>query len=107
MRIALILAVSFLVAACTGTTTKYITVAPEANTCQISEVRPTTLSTLTLGICWDEAGEPLGLTGAGGLPVASVPLSILGAGAMVGSAYVLGSQVGGMTLGVDLGSQRR
>ncbi len=75
---------------------------PEANACQITEVRPTSFSTLTLGICWDEAGQPIGMVGAGGLPSASVPLSILGAGAMVGGAYVLGNQVNGLKLGIDL-----
>ncbi len=97
----LIVPVVFL-AGCTGTTTERIVVQPEANACQITEVRPTSLSTLTLGVCWDEAGEPIGMVGAGGLPSASVPLSILGAGAMMGSAYVLGSQVGGLELGIDL-----
>lgn len=97
-----IVLLAFLAAACTGTTTERIAIQPEANVCQITEVRPTSLSTLTLGICWDEAGQPIGMVGAGGMPSASVPLSILGAGAMVGSAYVLGNQVGGLTLGVKL-----
>ncbi len=102
MRIALVLALSFFAAACTGTTTKHIAVQPTANTCQVTEVRPTSLSTLTLGICWDQAGRPIGMAGAGGTAVVSIPLVVLGAGAMVGSAYVFGSQVGGLTQGVDI-----
>jgi len=98
----LIILVAFLATACTGTTTERIVVQPEANACQITEIRPTSFSTLTLGICWDHAGRPLGMVGAGGLPSASVPLSILRAGAlvggMVGGAAVLGSQVNGLAI---------
>ena len=104
MRIFTVL-ILFVVGACTGTTTKHIAVQPAANTCQVTEVRPTSLSTLTLGICWDQAGAPIGMAGSGGTAVVAIPLAILGAGSVVSGAAILGRSVQGLEVGVDLGSQ--
>ena len=89
-----------LMGGCTGTTIERVAVAPEANTCQVSEVRPTSLSTIVIGICWDAGGQPIGMAATGGLPSAAPYLAVIGAGALVGSAYILGSQVDGLTLKV-------
>ena len=88
-------------AGCTGTTTKYVVVKPEANSCQITEVRPTSLSTLVLGVCWDQETNPIGMAGAGGMPSGSVPLAVLGAGAKIGSSYIIGNSLGNLTTGMQ------
>ncbi len=98
----LIILLAVFLASCTGATTERVVVEPAPNSCQVTEVRPTSFSTLVLGICWDQAGEPIGMVGAGGQPVASVALTIVGAGAMVGSAYMVGGALSGLKLGIDV-----
>lgn len=78
---------------CAGQTTREIALSPQPNHCQVTEVRPTLFSTLTIGVCWDESGKAMGLAGVDGAAAVSVPLAILGAGASLGSAYLLGSQL--------------
>ncbi len=90
-----------ILAGCTNSTTKRIDVVPMANSCQVTEIRPTAMSTLVLGICWDAQGAPIGMAGAGGQAVVSIPLAVLGAGAIVGGAYVLGGRLGGLAVDVE------
>ena len=89
---------SFLVvlvlAGCTGIHTATYPLTPEANLCQVTEVRVTSLSTLVSGVCWDAEKRPIGMAGGSGKPTISVPLEILSSAAAVagpvGGAYILG-----------------
>jgi len=64
-----------------------LTVKP--NGCQVTETRPSMFSTATATVCWDSNGQAIGFSGQSGQPTITVPLSILSAGAMVGSAGVI------------------
>ena len=78
---------------CTGTYTVRYALIPEANACQVTEVRATAMSTLVSGVCWDDAKQPIGMAGGPGKPAISVPLDILSsaatmAGPIVGAAIL-------------------
>ena len=83
-----------LLPACTGIHTTTYALTPEANLCQVTEVRVTSLSTLVSGVCWDAEKRPIGMAGGSGKPTISVPLEILSSAAAiagpVGGAYILG-----------------
>lgn len=89
----LLLLVLALLSGCAGQTTRDVALVPQPNKCQITEVRVTVLSTITVGVCWDERGNLIGMTSVQGEPGVNVPLALLNAGATVSGAYVLGSQI--------------
>ena len=78
---------------CTGVHTVRYALIPEANVCQVTEVRATAMSTLVSGVCWDDAKQPIGMAGGPGKPAISVPLDVLSsaatlAGPIVGAAIL-------------------
>jgi hypothetical protein len=70
---------------------------PKPMTCEVSEVRPSGLSTFVSGVCWDGQGNMIGMGGAGGKASVSVPLDLFSSVAAiagpVGAAYILGSSL--------------
>ena len=80
---------------CATVHTQTVPLIQTLNTCQVSEVRPSWLSTLTIGVCWGHDGQVIGMTGTGGKPVIAIPLETMQALAtLVGpgiAAYILGS----------------
>ena len=86
-----------LLTGCATIHTERIPLLSEANTCQISEARPSWLSTLTVGVCWGADGQVIGMTGTGGKPMIAVPLD-----AAQALAAFLGPGVAAYILGTDL-----
>lgn len=77
-----------------ATTTQYVPLKVTENSCQVTEVKPSGFSTLTIAVCWDQDKKPIGMTGAGGRPVVDVPLAVLGVGGMVGAGALIGNGLG-------------
>lgn len=84
--------VSILLSACASTTDMRFALNPEPNACQVTEARPTMLSTLAVAVCWDKEGRALGMAGGAGKSAASIPLDVVGIAATL-VAPVLGAVV--------------
>ena len=82
-----------LLSGCASQHTEHIVLTPAPNTCQATEVRPTMFSTAVMGACWDMDGRIVNAEWIGGQAIVSVPIAILGAGASLGSAYIMGSNM--------------
>ena len=82
-----LLLIALLLTGCIKTQTVLLN--PEPDACQFIEVRNSTLSTQTMTVCWDKLKNVTGTSGGNGMPVAQVPLSILGAGAAISSSVIL------------------
>ena len=95
-----------LVVAGCGTTTARVDLTPAPNSCQVSEVRPTWLSTQSVAVCWDDQGHALGMAGAPGMPAMNVPLSLIQSGATVAGpaagALIIRRAIQGISLSTDV-----
>ncbi len=79
-----------LLAGCATITTERVALEASPQSCQVSEVRPSMLSTLVVGVCWDKDGEVIGMTGASGTPSAQIPLTAAQVGAIVVGGALIG-----------------
>lgn len=80
-------------AGCATTNVVHVPLEPRPNHVQVTEVRPSWFSTHVVGVVYDGEGRIAGVTGSGGRAIVTVPLSILGAGATLGGAYILGNSI--------------
>lgn len=73
-----------------GQTTMRVSLAPEVNSCQVTETR-TVMSTSTVTVCWDEDGRALGAVGGAGVALIQIPMEAVQVGGIVGAAGIVGS----------------
>lgn len=79
-----------LLAGCAGQETVHVPLESRSNTIQVTEVRVSMLSTLTVGVVYDEHGKIAGVTGAGGAPGIQIPLVLIEAAGTVAGGYLIG-----------------
>lgn len=90
------------VSGCASTKTVHIPLESKPNYMQVTEVRTSWFSTHTVAVVYDENGNLAGVTGSGGRAIIDLPLSVLGAGATVTGAVILGRGLKGAAKGMTL-----
>jgi len=68
----------------------------EPGSCQITEVRPTVLSTLSYVVCWDDKGEEIGMTGGTGTSIAEVTATAAIAAAVGAGSGAIAASIPGV-----------
>ncbi len=93
-RLIALLATSLLLSAC-GQTIHRIALAPEVNSCQLTEQR-SFLMTAGIAVCWNEKGQALGMGVTSGKPIAGVVGDAALAGGILGAGIAVGAGVKGV-----------